>query len=145
MKEAFDRVVSFAGSIGMTVNVAKTEVCLISGSMDVDSICATFGGAKVIPYPKLELLGSPIGPTDSPDQLSRSVEIRLEQIATFGQRLQDLCSHHRLFLLKHCVGVPRLLYLIDSLFPLFPRAQGFAEHRCVVSSIPLRNSKCSSG
>ena len=60
VKEAFDRVVSFAGSIGMTVNVAKTEVCLISGSMDVDSIYATFGGAKVIPYPKLELLGSPI-------------------------------------------------------------------------------------
>ena len=114
VKEAFDRVVSVAGSIGMTVNVAKTEVCLISGSMDVVSICATFGGAKVIPYPKLELLGSPIGPTDSPDQLSRSVEIRLEQIATFGQRLQDLCSHHRLFLLKHCVGVPRLLYLIRS-------------------------------
>ena len=96
----------------MTVNVAKTEVCLISGSMDVDSICAAFGGAKVIPYPKLELLGSPIGPTDSPDQLSRSVSPRAD--CHLRQRLQDLCSHHRLFLLKHCVGVPRLLYLIRS-------------------------------
>ena len=112
MKEAFHRVVSFAGSIGMTVNVAKTEVCSISGLFNVDSICAAFGDAKVIPYSKLELLGSSIGPTDSPDQLSRSVEIRLEQ--TFGQSLQGLCSHHRLFLLKHCVGIPRLLYMIRS-------------------------------
>ena len=114
VKEAFDRVVSFAGSIGMTVNVAKIEVCPISGSFDVDSICATFGGAKVIPYSNLELLGSPIGPTDSPVQLSRSVEIRLEQIATFGQSLQGLCSHHHLFQLKHCIGIPRLLYMIRS-------------------------------
>ena len=95
----------------MTVNVAKTEVRPISGSFDVDSICAAFGGAKVIPYSKLELLGSPIGPTDSPDQLSRSIEIRLEQIVTFGQ---SLCYHHRLFLLKHCVSIPRLLYMIRS-------------------------------
>ena len=112
VKAAFDRVVSFAGTIGMTVNVAKTEVCPISGPFDVDSICAAFGGAKVIPYSELELLGSPIGPIDSPDQLSGSVEIRLEQIATLGQSLQGLSSHHRLFLLKHCVGIPWLLYMI---------------------------------
>ena len=60
VKEAFDRVVSFAGSISMTVNVAKTEVCSISDLFDVDSACAAFNGAKVIPYSKLELLGSPI-------------------------------------------------------------------------------------
>ena len=100
--------------ICMTVNVAKTEVCPISGPFDVDSICAAFGGAKVTPYSELELLGSPIGPIDSPDQLSGSVEIRLEQIATLGQSLQGLSSHHRLFLLKHCVGIPRLLYMIRS-------------------------------
>ena len=105
----------------MTVNVAKTEVCPISGPFDVDSICAAFGGAKVIPYSELELLGSPIDPIDSPDQLSGSVEIHLEQIATLGQSLQCLSLHHRLFLLKHCVGIPRLLYMIRSspcfLFP----------------------------
>ena len=114
VKAAFDWVVSFAGTIRMTVNVAKTEVCPISGPFDVDSICAAFGGAKVIPYSELELLGSPIGPINSPDQLSGSVEIRLEQIATVGQSLQGLSSHHRLFLLKHCVGIPRLLYMIRS-------------------------------
>ena len=114
VKAAFDRVVSFAGTIGMTVNVAKTEVCPISGPFDVDSICAAFGGAKVIPYSELELLGSPIGPIDSPDQLSGSVEIHLEQIATLGQSLQGLSSHHRLFLLNYCVGIPRLLYMIRS-------------------------------
>ena len=98
----------------MTVNVAKTEVCSIFGPFDVDSICAAFGGDKVIPYSELELLGSPISRIDSPDQLSGSVEIRLEQIATLGQSLQGLSSHHRLFLLKHCVGIPRLLYMIRS-------------------------------
>ena len=47
-------------------------------------------------------------------ELLGSAEIRLEQIATFSQSLQGLCSHHRLFLLKHCVGIPRLLYMIRS-------------------------------
>lgn len=98
-------------SIGLNLNPSKCE--LFFCSEPVESIVSEFNkvspGIRVI-TDELELLGAPLTRT-STEKLLRKKKI---QLSTLLERLNGLKHHIAYYLLKHCLAIPKLTYILRT-------------------------------
>lgn len=100
-----------AKSIGLELNSTKCEIYFCSGTVD-DNVMNQFEllapGIRVVTDDELEILGSPI--------LESSVEPftrrKFQKINVLIDRLSSLQTHYALFILKNCLAIPKLVYLL---------------------------------
>ena len=108
-------VVSEGSKLGLEFNTAKCEMFVFDGEADArNSIreraresCAGF----LFPSEaQLSLLGAPL----FKEGLLPAVQEKTSKLAVLQSRLDLLCAHQALFLLKNCLGLPKLLYVLRS-------------------------------
>ena len=99
-----------SAEIGLKLNPAKCELFLI-GEQDpavMKSISLLLPGAKITSAEDLELLGAPITDEALPHALAK----KITTIRLLVKRLESLQSHVALFLLKSCLSIPKMVYLL---------------------------------
>lgn len=105
----FKIIVDESEKIGLTVNSSKCELffCGDSESADISSFQNFAADIKI--KKELTLLGAPI----SLNSLESLLFKKLDTLSILFQRIQELKSLHvGYFLLRYCLAIPKLLYLL---------------------------------
>ncbi|KAL1448203.1 hypothetical protein WDU94_012273 [Cyamophila willieti] len=108
----FQNIIVEAGKIGLKVNPSKCEL-YFCGEPNVESLLrfqTIAPGILVKSKSDLELLGSPI----FDESVESFTSKKFEKIETMISRLQDVKAHFAYYLLKNCLTIPKLSYLIRT-------------------------------
>ena len=150
--EDFIKFLGAANSLGLEVNTEKCEIMLLQGHTISDSraqeILAPFiqraPDIQILKEEDLTLLGAPITEA-SIDGVLRE---KLEALKLMSSRLEDISSHEALFLLRHCLAIPKLQYFLRSA-PCFKNPQMLEEYDLVLQdcvqkiiNVRLDEEKC---
>ncbi|XP_055332311.1 uncharacterized protein LOC129584218 [Paramacrobiotus metropolitanus] len=112
-----------AKTIGLEVNIAKCEVFLCGGTEAQRTSAAydftnLFPGIAIVSADKLNLLGSSLLPA----AVIPMINDKISQLGVMCGRLQLIPKHQALFLLKNCLGVPKIVHILrTSLAWMFPQ------------------------
>ena len=99
-----------ASELGLELNHSKSELITDRPSAQ-EAMLAEVPGLRSVRCSQATLLGSPIGNIDCIDNCLQK-KIALLQI--MGERLDLLCSHDALILLRHCFSIPKVLYILRT-------------------------------
>lgn len=106
----FLTIESMAKDIGLSLNRGKCEIIGISQS----SRSKFFDRGIIlteVPLEKADLLGAPIL---SSDKLNSALINKVDALSIIGTRLSLMPAHDALFLLKNCMSIPKLAYILRS-------------------------------
>ncbi|XP_029657541.1 uncharacterized protein LOC115231724 [Octopus sinensis] len=107
------KIVSALAKMGLIINTKKTEIINISVPIQdfglvMEKISEILPDTKQTRLNDVYFLGCPFGESEVQNHLrAKSVEM-----SRFTERLSLLDSHTAFFLLKNCIHVPKLLYLL---------------------------------
>lgn len=109
------KVLDFANEGGVVLNTTKCEVTVLGGMGPEQALAKTrlldlLPAAKFVEPDDLDLLGSPIGERQIPRALNAKKDL-LHQIC---QRAALMHPQAALFLLRHSLGVPKVVYTLRS-------------------------------
>ena len=106
------KVLSASSAIGLQLNSNKCELILMDDpdQSSVDSIVSLLPGIKILKNEECSLLGAPLTEEALPHALSQ----KIDDIKLLTGRLPILSAHTALFLLKNCISIPELMYLLRS-------------------------------
>ena len=102
--------------MGLEVNPQKCELVFLGcpSNEQKQSILSKFSevcpGVQVTELEDLVVLGAPIGSA----ALESTVEEKTQVFQAFSQKLQRIGAHYALFLIKNCLHMPRLLYILRT-------------------------------
>uniref|UniRef100_A0A8D8WTR2 Reverse transcriptase domain-containing protein n=1 Tax=Cacopsylla melanoneura TaxID=428564 RepID=A0A8D8WTR2_9HEMI len=108
----FEKIIFEASKIGLKVNPSKCEL-YFCGEPNLELLRrfqTIAPGILVKSKNDLELLGSPI----FDDSVITFTSKKFEKIETMITRLQDVKAHFAYYLLKNCLTIPKLSYLIRT-------------------------------
>jgi hypothetical protein len=101
-------------SIGLFLNDTKSELCVLCEDVPADVIIQEFRsvcpGISISDPKDLTLLGSPIGTNG----LVAALEEKHASTVRLCERLKFVRRHDAFFLLKNCLFMPKLLYLLRT-------------------------------
>lgn len=108
-------VIAAQTSTGLALNAAKCELFIRGYSQPEEEhilrrFNSTLSGISQTHAPKLELLGAPL--TD--EAIPTILKAKNQQVATMCRRLKHLSAHSAFFLLKNCIGIPKLNYFLRT-------------------------------
>lgn len=109
----FQRLISESKKLGLQINPSKCELFFCSDVIDqrivskFEDICP---GICIITKEDLNLLGSPIF-EEGFGKFSAKI---FEKLKIMFERLKILNSHTSLFILRNCLAIPKLIYLIRT-------------------------------
>jgi len=119
-------VLSRSSAIGLKLNPAKCELYVLDNT-DRESLAqieSLLPGSQTLESRELELLGAPL--TD--ETLSAALEKKVAQIRRLAERLPLLKSHAALYMLKNCLSIPKLVYLLRCV-PSWKAPTGLLQYR----------------
>ena len=99
--------------VGLELNTSKCELfcCSSSQSQELfDQVSAACPGVRMQTEDDLVLLGSPM----FGNAVKKTIEEKKCDLERMISRLQLLSAHHALFLLKNCLSIPKLLYVLRT-------------------------------
>ena len=104
------KVLAASSAIGLQLNSCKCELILMEDSdqSSVQAIVSLLPGIKILKNDECSLLGAPLTEEALPQALSQKVA----DIKLLTDRLPILSAHTALFLLKNCISIPKLMYLL---------------------------------
>ncbi|XP_055347987.1 uncharacterized protein LOC129595098 [Paramacrobiotus metropolitanus] len=113
VQENLARVIEGARRIGLEINVTKCKLYVSGGSETaqqkaVDDFLVQHPGVRVMSSSSLTLLGAPV--LDA--AIAPLFAEKAQSLATVCERMQLLPRHHALFLLRHCLGAPKIVYML---------------------------------
>ncbi|XP_055340939.1 uncharacterized protein LOC129590009 [Paramacrobiotus metropolitanus] len=113
--ENFTRVIEGARTIGLDIYESKCELFVSGGSESerqevIESFVSHHPQLRVISNSTLTLLGAPV----LDDAISDVLDEKSCAINRACERLQLLPRHHALYLLRHCLGAPKIIYVLRS-------------------------------
>lgn len=100
-----------ANSLGLQLNSGKCELYFCGGSVDGDVVNQFENiapGIRIVKDDELELLGSPLHESG----MENFARQKFEKIFVLINRLPSLQSHYAYFILKNCLAIPKLVYLL---------------------------------
>ena len=106
--------------MGLEVNPQKCKLVFLGrpSNEQKQSILSKFSevyiGVQVTEFEDLVVPGAPIGSA----ALESTVEEMTQVFKAFSQKLQRIDAHYALFVIKNCLHMPRLLYVLRT-FPCF--------------------------
>lgn len=107
----FEKLITKCESIGLRINKSKCELYFCSEKDD--SVISKFNvlspGIKVLDS-EIELLGTALFPSST----AKILEKKLIQMKTMFERLTELNHHIAFYLLKHCLAIPKLTYILRT-------------------------------
>ena len=113
VQRVFEAIKESGPGIGLTLNETKTEVCYLHSGASSSS--TNFGNAKIITPEDLTLLGATFG---SEQAMESAIAKLASDVSIFCKNLEDVGAHQCFFLLKNCLLIPKMLYLMRS-SPIF--------------------------
>ena len=103
-------VMNASSKLGLKLNPKKCEL-LVMGECDPESIelvSSLLPGLKMLEPISCSLLGVPL----TPEALPGAISSKTECVPLLLDRLPSLQSHFALFLMKNCLAIPKLVYLV---------------------------------
>ena len=114
-------------SLGLMLNVSKCEI-LTNSQKNLDNLQAVHPNMKVVNLDRATLLGAAL----TPGGVSHILATKIECLETLKRRIYALEAHDALFLLRHSLAVPRVLYTLRTSpctgDPLLMRYDGLLRH-----------------
>ena len=110
------RVIPALSSIGLEVNPSKCEILLaqtstgVTGEEHVRKLHQLIPGAVITPASEARILGAPV--TDGAAEAVMAT--KHEDFGRMVGRLQYIDQHSALFLLRNCIWIPKLQYLLRA-------------------------------
>lgn len=115
VKADLEKVIQFTTESGIQLNKEKCEITILGGDTQSQEsakgqMLSILQGAKVTEINSLELLGAPVGAGQVPIVLNR----KRSELETLCGRLELLHPQAALYLMRHCLGVPKVTYVLRS-------------------------------
>uniref|UniRef100_A0A8D8VI75 Reverse transcriptase domain-containing protein n=1 Tax=Cacopsylla melanoneura TaxID=428564 RepID=A0A8D8VI75_9HEMI len=102
-----------SAKIGLEINPRKCELFFPSGN-DYNIIQQRFEdllpGVHLVSSENLSLLGAPL----VHEGYEKKVEDKLTKMKNIFEKLKDIPAHFALHLMKNCLGIPKLLYILRT-------------------------------
>ena len=100
-------------TLGLEVNNSKCEILLFGNNKQskealLSNFSRTCPGIRQLDPSEAKLLGSPLT-IEATDAIFQN---KLEELSSLKENLKKIDSHDGFFLLKHCLAIPRLNYLL---------------------------------
>jgi len=112
---------SCANDLGLILNSHKCEIIGLSSAANSIWLNSSLQ-FNICPQNRATLLGSPL----TPEAIEEQFTVQNAHLAKCRVRLKQMSAHESLFLLKSCLGIPRLLFLIRTAFGIgSPAAAAF--------------------
>ena len=113
--ENFTTVMEKADELGLELNASKCELLMLGGSEDARKKAATLFRATapeigIVKPEDLELLGAPL----LGEAVTGALRKKIGQAQVLSGRLGLLPAHQALFILKNCLALPKLCYILRS-------------------------------
>ena len=113
--EDFTTVMEKADELGLELNASKCELLMFGGSEDTRKQAASLFRAtaheiRIMKPEDLELLGAPL----LGEAITGALRKRIGQAQVLSGRLGLLPAHQALFILKNCLSLPKLCYILRS-------------------------------
>lgn len=111
--EDFKKLIKMAEDLGLKINADKCEIFFISGIENQDVIQKfdeLSPGIRITKKDELEILGVPI----FEEGFKTAFESKLNSLETLISRLPELNAHTAYFLLKNCLYIPKLTYMLRT-------------------------------
>ena len=99
-----------ASKLGWELNHSKSELICSQTSIQ-EAMLLGIPSLRTVNCSNATLLGSPIGDVDCIDDV---IMRKIEMLQLMGERLNLLCSHDALTLLRHSFAIPRVLYTLHT-------------------------------
>ena len=99
-----------ASKLGLELNHSKSEL-ICNQPLIQDAMLVEVPSFHSVSCSNATLLGSPIGDVDCVDEV---IMRKIELLQLMGERLNLLCSHDALTLLRHSFAIPRLLFTLRT-------------------------------
>jgi hypothetical protein len=111
----FQLVIQEAAKIGLEVNPSKCEIITLTedplSSLTIHGMFNDLApGIKLLEKTEARLLGTAL----FPEGIDSVLENKMEHLKRLVERLSVIDSHDALFLLKHCLALPKLLYTLRT-------------------------------
>ncbi|XP_055354129.1 uncharacterized protein LOC129599826 [Paramacrobiotus metropolitanus] len=115
VKDTLVNIQGAAATVGLQLNTGKCELYVDGGSPEerqhvIQSILNVAPDIRLSKPEELELLGSPL----LNESVSGALLRKVGQAHVLADQLGILPSHQALFLLKNCLSLPKLLYLLRT-------------------------------
>ena len=110
------RVECEASELGLELNHSKSELITDRPSVQ-EAMLAEVPGLRSVRCSQATLLGSPIGDIDC---INNCLQKKITLLQIIGERLDLLCSHDTLILLRHCFSIPKVFVLLLASSPTIP-------------------------
>ena len=99
-----------ASKLGLELNHSKSELICNQPSIR-EAMLLEAPSLRTVNCSNATLLGSPIGDVDCIDDV---IMRKIEMLQLMGERLNLLCSHDALSLLRHSFAIPKVLYTLRT-------------------------------
>ncbi|KAF0306974.1 Retrotransposable element SLACS protein [Amphibalanus amphitrite] len=129
------KLIPAMASIGLSINARKCEIILPDGSADEEAMQAVrrihelIPGAAVLGASEQTILGAPITEAAA----DTVMEEKQGELKHMVERLHHLDAHTALFLLRNCIWLPKLQYLLRA-SPLYRQASLLSQLDAVMQS-----------
>ena len=110
----FQKIIRDSELLGLELNFSKCELAILGDYEDTEyaNILKDFSdlapGIQTISKNKAFLLGAPL----SDDAIAECLASKTVTLIKFAERLSEISAHSAYFLLKHSLGIPRLVYFL---------------------------------
>lgn len=108
LEAVFELIKKIGPNLGLDLNESKTEVCFLSGNLPERHL---FGSCKIVEVSEFSLLGAELG---TADHVTHCIKKKVNKLTHMLHNLRDVCNHRSFFLLKNCLYIPRLLYMLRT-------------------------------
>ncbi|GAU94935.1 hypothetical protein RvY_06633 [Ramazzottius varieornatus] len=126
----FQTIVEIGASLGLELNTSKCEFVVCGGAPTQQQVTRQkmkllCPGVIFPDKETLTILGAPVFPEAIPPVLEK----KIQQAELMTTRLQNISAYQALFLLKNCLSLPKLLYILrrSPTFSCLPSLQAFDE------------------
>ena len=114
--ENLGQLIPAMAEIGLEINSKKCEIILPGGVTEevkkrtTETVRQVIPDAAILTESKLTILGAPISPGATEAVMTK----KREELERMADRLQNLDAHSAFFLLKNCLWLPRLQYILRA-------------------------------
>ena len=113
--EDFTRIIDAGTLLGLHIHPSKCELVVCNGDQAFTEACTgrfkhLAPDIRIISPDDVSLMGAPL----SPNGIDKALREKLDDLRTLASRLKSLDAHDAFFILKNCLALPKLVYVLRS-------------------------------
>ena len=128
VKDDYESIIEAGRELGLSINEVKCEL-VTNSDLARNLFMVQHPNIRFIDHSELTLLGSPLGVSS----MKSALKCKREDLQRMATRLTNLNPHEAFFLLKNCLAIPKLIYILRTA-PCFENEEYLHEYDALMKN-----------